>query len=269
MTGISLNLLQVAVVLLCWFFEQTFPRLKNRNDSLLRLWSIGVLWAACLGAVAVCQLFFFQPLIDLLAPLKVVSISQLPIPQVVGFALSFLLLDFCGYSMHWISHKISPLWALHSVHHADRHVTAATGLLHHPLEAVFSFIAILCLMILFGVSLQVIVVFSLVSTFHNLLVHANLNIPLSADRVLRWFIVTPDMHRIHHSVSLREGNTNFGQIFPYWDRIFRTYLHQSSKPLGMILMGLPEAMQRKKFNAFQLLAQPFQSLHFDTHIRQK
>jgi len=269
MTDIALNLLQVAVVLLCWFLEQSFPRLKNRNHSLRRLWSIGVLWAACLGAVAVCQLYFFQPLIDLLAPIKLVGLSQLPIPQPVGFALSFLLLDFCGYAIHWISHQLSPLWALHSVHHADKHVTAATGLLHHPLEAAFSFVAMLCLMIFLGVSLQVIVVFSVLSTFHNLLVHANLDIPLTAERVLRWFIVTPDMHRIHHSVNLSEGNANFGQLFPYWDWMFRTYMAQPSKPMRGILMGLPEAMQPKRFSAFQLLAQPFQSPRFATYLRQK
>ena len=267
MTDATLNLIQVAIILLCWLIERNFPRLKNRNDSIRRLFAIFVVWAASLGALAASQLFLFQALIDLLAPLKVVSISQLPIPQVVGFVLSFLFLDLCSYLIHGISHKISPLWALHSVHHADRHVTAATGLLHHPLEAVFSFIAMLCLMIFFGVSLQVIVAFSLVSTFHNLLVHANFNIPRPVECVLRWFIVTPDMHRIHHSVNLIEGNSNFGQLFPYWDRVFRTYKAEPSKPAEFVLMGLPEAMQPKKFNALQLLAQPFKSPRFDANLR--
>jgi sterol desaturase/sphingolipid hydroxylase (fatty acid hydroxylase superfamily) len=143
------------------------------------------------------------------------------------------------------------------VHHADKHVTAATGLLHHPLEMVFNFIVTVCLLILFGISLQVIVAYSLLSTLHNLLVHANVSIPARLDRVLRWFMVTPDMHRTHHSVRPTEGNSNFGQLFPYWDWLFRTYQAKPSTPLAKLKMGLIEPNKGFAFNPLGLLSQPF------------
>ena len=249
--------LQLSIVALCWLAEHYFPRLSNRGDSVRRVFSILVVWAAALGAVAFCQAYLFQPLISLVAPFKIFSFSQLPIPSEVGFILSLLLLDLFQYLIHWASHKISPLWALHSVHHADKHVTAATGLLHHPLEMMLNFIVTVCLLILFGISLQVIVTYSLLSMFHNLLVHANVNIPARLDRVLRWFIVTPDMHRTHHSMRPTEGNSNFGQLFPYWDWLFRTYQAKPTTPLAKLKMGLIEPNKGVAFNPLELMVQPF------------
>lgn len=237
--------------------EHYFPCVTNRGDSLRRLLSIFAVWISALGAVALCQAYLFQPLINWLAPLQVLSLSRLPIPDEVGFVLSLLLLDLFQYLIHWASHKMPPIWVLHSVHHTDKHVTAATGLLHHPFESVFNFIVTVCFLILFGISLQVIVAYSLLSTFHNLLVHANVKIPARVDRVLRWFIVTPDMHRTHHSVRPTEGNSNFGQLFPYWDWLFSTYLAKPSKPVGQLRMGLPETTQARRFGPFELLTQPF------------
>lgn len=257
MSDKTLIFLQLALVAFCWVAEYFFPRLTSRADSLRRLLSIFIIWLAALAAVAVCQAYLFQTLINWLAPFKVLSLSQLPIPNSVGFVLSLLCIDLFQYFVHWISHKIAPLWAIHSVHHADKHVTAATGLLHHPFEAVFNFITMLCFLILFGVSLQVIVAFSLLSAVHNLLVHANVRIPPRLEHALRWFIVTPDMHRTHHSVNYAEGNSNFGQIFPYWDRLFGTYIARPSKPVAQLRMGLPPTNPARRFDPLGLLSQPF------------
>ena len=259
---LSLNmavLIQLGLIALCWPLEQRFPRLLRGADSTRRLASIIALGCCSFGVAVLFQAQLFQPLIGVYSPLSVISISQLSIPEWLGFGLSLLLLDFVQYGLHWLSHKITPLWALHSIHHSDKHVTAATSLLHHPLETLVVYILTLFVLVVLGISVQVILAYAVLSMLHNAFSHANIRIPESVDRVLRFVIVTPDMHRTHHSVVLAEGNSNFSQIFPWWDWLFGTYTAVPSKHAADLKMGLAEPSVFTHFNLIDLLLQPFRT----------
>lgn len=259
---LSLNIaivIQLGLIALCWLLEQRFPRLLRSADSTRRLASIIALGCCSFGVAALIQAQLFQPLIGVFSPLSLVSISQLSISEWLGFGLSLLLLDFIQYGLHWLSHKIPPLWALHSIHHSDKHVTAATSLLHHPLETLVAYILTLFVLVVLGISVQVILAYAVLSMVHNAFSHANIRIPESVDRVLRFVIVTPDMHRTHHSVVLAEGNSNFSQIFPWWDWLFSTYTAVPSKHAADLKMGLAEPSVFTRFNLIDLLLQPFRT----------
>lgn len=259
---LSLNIamvIQLGLIALCWPLEHRFPRLLRSADSTRRLASIIALGCCSFGVAVLFQAQLFQPLIGVFAPLSLVSISQLSIPEWLGFGLSLLLLDFVQYGLHGLSHKIPPLWALHSIHHSDKHVTAATSLLHHPLETLVAYILTLFVLVVLGISVQVILAYAVLSMLHNAFSHANIHIPESVDRVLRFVIVTPDMHRTHHSVVLVEGNSNFSQIFPWWDWLFGTYKAVPSKPAADLKMGLAEPSTFSGFNLLDLLFQPFRT----------
>ena len=259
---LSLNVaiaIQLGLIVLCWPLEQRFARLAHGADSTRRFASIIALGCCSFGVAALFQAQLFQPLIGVFSHLSLVSISQLSIPEWLGFGLSLLLLDFMQYVLHWLSHKIPPLWALHSIHHSDKHVTAATSLLHHPLETLVVYILTLFVLVVLGISVQVILAYAVLSMLHNAFSHANIHIPESVDRVLRFVIVTPDMHRTHHSVVLAEGNSNFSQIFPWWDWLFGTYKAAPSKPAADLKMGLAEPSIFSRFNLLDLLLQPFRT----------
>ena len=260
--NLSLNVaiaIQLGLIALCWPLEQRFPSLLRGADSTRRLATIIALGCCSFGVAVLFQAQLFQPLIAVFSPLSLVIISQLSIPEWLGFGLSLLLLDFVQYSLHWLSHKIPPLWALHSIHHSDKHVTAATSLLHHPLETLVVYILTLFVLVVLGISVQVILAYAVLSMLHNAFSHANIHIPKSVDRVLRLAIVTPDMHRTHHSVVLAEGNSNFSQIFPWWDWLFGTYKAVPSKAAADLKMGLAEPSTFSSFNLLDLLFQPFRT----------
>jgi sterol desaturase/sphingolipid hydroxylase (fatty acid hydroxylase superfamily) len=152
-------------------------------------------------------------------------------------------------------HKIHVLWRIHAIHHSDEKVSALTGLLHHPAEALVSYFLILVLGILVGLPMVALVIYGFVSALHNAFVHADVTLPKRLDRILRTVIVTPSMHRTHHLASAREGDSNFGQIFSIWDRIFRTCV--SDADLSGKL-GLPSPERPKSFTVLGLMAHPFE-----------
>lgn len=257
MSNTNLLTTHIALLVICGLLEHYLPKITKQANSLRKLVVVLIVWLLGLGVVALCQRYLFIPLIDILAPLQLFSVAQFPVPIPVGFLFSFLLLDVMQYWIHRISHTNFLLWAIHSVHHSDRHVTAATGLLHHPFEVILLFVITLTFLILCGISLHVIIAYSLCSMAHNFLSHLNVALPVHLDRALRLFIVTPDMHRTHHSIQPNEGNSNFGQIFPFWDRLFGTYLATPSRSVDCLKMGLPAKTTSDRFTVPALLLQPF------------
>src|SRR5690348_5190633 len=182
-----------------------------------------------------------ERLIAAFAPLRVFNLGRLPLPDWAIFVLSFLLVDLLNYVFHWLSHAVPMLWRLHAIHHSDEHVTAVTGQLHHPLELVASYVFLIFVYVLIGMPILAAIIYGLVYAVHNAFAHADIALPARLDRALRWVLVTPDLHRTHHSRDLREGNSNFGQVFTVWDRLFGTYIDRPSLPEAELRMGLPEA----------------------------
>lgn len=146
-------------------------------------------------------------------------------PVLAGF-LSFVILDFSVWFEHVASHKIPILWRIHRMHHSDTGFDVTTALRFHPLEIVLSMLWKAAIVVALGVPVVAVLLFEIVLNGTAMFNHSNARLPLGLDRVLRLFIVTPDMHRVHHSSIPEETDTNYGFNFPFWDRMFGTYLSQ-------------------------------------------
>ena len=154
----------------------------------------------------------------------VMNIYEIPfVPSVV---LSVMLMDLVIYLQHVMVHAIPALWRLHRVHHADLDYDVTTGARFHPIEILLSMLIKIGTIMVLGPPLVAVVIFEVVLNATAMFNHSNVRLPLGLDRVLRWFLVTPDMHRVHHSVEDDETNSNFGFSLPWWDRLFGTYRDQ-------------------------------------------
>ncbi len=139
------------------------------------------------------------------------------------FVLSLLVLDLAVYFQHLMFHTVPLFWQLHKVHHADSTINTTSAVRFHPVEMILSLCIKVSVILLFGISPREVLVFEIILNGCSLFNHACIFLPGQVDRVLRFLIVTPDMHRIHHSVRLRETNRNFGFCLTWWDFLFGTY----------------------------------------------
>jgi sterol desaturase/sphingolipid hydroxylase (fatty acid hydroxylase superfamily) len=141
-------------------------------------------------------------------------------------AVSVVIMDFVIYVQHVMVHAIPILWRLHRVHHADPDYDVTTGARFHTLEIILSMLIKFATIVLLGPPVVAVVLFEVILNATAMFNHGNVRLPSGLDRVLRWFVVTPDMHRVHHSVEDDEANSNFGFSLPWWDRLFGTYRDQ-------------------------------------------
>ncbi|WP_022661906.1 sterol desaturase family protein [Paucidesulfovibrio longus] len=214
--------------------EAAFPRRPRKLPRLRR-------WPGNLGMVASAAL-----LARLLLPMAPVGAAlwsaqqgvglfhALPLPPLVEGVMAVLFLDAAIYWQHRAFHRFRPLWRVHRMHHSDLDLDASSGLRFHPIELLASLIFKMLLVVLLGASAVSVLVFELLLNGCAMFNHANLALPPRADRLLRLLLITPDMHRVHHSTDMRESNRNFGFSVPWWDRIFATYKpHPDKGQLGM------------------------------------
>lgn len=176
----------------------------------------------------VIALFIMYPLVNLLAPLQLISVARLQMPRILNIALSFLLIDLAYYWIHRLHHLVPYLWRLHKLHHTDEEVDALTTVLHHPFEIISGFVVLTIIFVIFDIPVIVITYYSMIFIVHSAVTHTRLLMPVQIDRFLRLIIVTPNMHRIHHAKDKVLGNSNFGQLFSIWDRLFGTYAAEST-----------------------------------------
>lgn len=177
-------------------------------------------------------------------------------PGWVVVVLSVLLLDLAIYLQHVMFHAVPALWRLHRMHHADTEIDATTGLRFHPVEILLSMAIKLAVVAALGVPPVAVLIFEVLLNATALFNHANINLPRRVDRVLRLVMVTPDMHRVHHSVIPAETNSNFGFNLPWWDRLLGTYRAQPVKGhLGMTI-GLERFRDRRELWLDRMLLQP-------------
>src|SRR3989339_1621712 len=145
------------------------------------------------------------------------------LPYWVAVVLSVVALDFIIYLQHVMFHAIPVFWRIHRMHHADLDFDVTTGIRFHPIEIVLSMLIKFAIIIVLGPPIVSVIVFEVLLNATSMFNHGNVWIPHKIDRILRWFAVTPDMHRVHHSVEAYETNTNFGFSMPWWDRLLGTY----------------------------------------------
>ena len=177
-------------------------------------------------------------LVNFVAPFEIFSFSNMPVPKILSIILSFLFIDFFSYFSHWSFHKIQFLWSLHRLHHSDKSVDTITTFFHHPLERVADFFINVTIFVLFDIPVPVILFYGLIASLHAPLTHFKILLPEKLNKILSYLIVTPNFHRIHHSLDMKEGNSNFGIIFPFWDKLFGTYVSKTSAQMRVMKLGI-------------------------------
>ena len=179
-------------------------------------------------------------------------------PFWLAFIASLLLLDLIIYAQHVVFHKIPLLWRLHRMHHTDLDFDVTTALRFHPLEIVLSMLIKLAVVILLGAPAVAVMVFEVILNATAMFNHGNVGLPPWLDQRLRWLLVTPDMHRVHHSVLVEETDSNFGFNLPWWDRLFGTYRDQPREGHTGMTIGLESFRDGRATGLYGLLLQPFQ-----------
>ena len=155
-----------------------------------------------------------------------------------AFALSLIALDFAIYLQHVMFHAVPLLWRLHRVHHADADIDVTTGARFHPIEILLSMLIKFAVIAVLGAPAAAVLVFEVLLNATAMFNHANLHLFESVDRLLRLILVTPEMHRIHHSMEVAETNSNFGFNLPWWDRLFGTYRDRARLPQESMAIGV-------------------------------
>ncbi|KKN01373.1 hypothetical protein LCGC14_1128380 [marine sediment metagenome] len=186
-------------------------------------------------------------------------INWLPeMPLWLYVVLGVLLLDFFGaYLAHYVEHNVKPLWMIHLVHHTDHHVDTTTANRHHPLESVIRFAFTLMGVVIVGTPIGILFLYQSMSLVATQFSHANIKLPKRVDKALSWFIVSPDMHKVHHHYVLPYTDSNYGNIFSIWDRLLGTYMAYDRENIVYGVDTFPDAVDNG--NLKKLLKQPFHS----------
>lgn len=184
-------------------------------------------------------------------------LHRIDCPGWLEIVLAFVVLDLVIYLQHVLFHAVPLLWRLHRVHHADRDVDASTGVRFHTLEILLSLGIKVIAVVVLGAPALAVLLFEIMLNATSLFNHANLRLPTWLDRVLRLVLVTPDMHRVHHSLARRETNSNFGFNLPWWDCLFGTYRAQPAAGHETMLLGLEQFQDESADSFGALLVMPF------------
>ncbi len=178
-------------------------------------------------------------------------------PDPLAIRLSVVLLDLAIYLQHVMFHAVPALWRLHRMHHADLDFDVTTGARFHPIEILLSMAIKMAVVAALGPPAVAVLIFEVVLNATAMFNHGNVRVPIKLDGVLRWLVVTPDMHRVHHSVIPRETNSNFGFNLPWWDRLFGTYRAQSAAGHGAMIIGIVQFLTPRVLWLDLILVQPF------------
>lgn len=247
----------IGTLALIGLWETLAPK---RAPTVSKLWR----WTNNFGVT-----FFNTFLLRILFPLLAVGAAALAaekgwgllnlisLPSVLAILIAIVVQDFVIYWQHVMFHKIPVLWQLHKMHHADVDYDVSTGARFHPIEIILSMLLKLAVVFLLGPPVVAVIIFEILLSSVAMFNHANAGLPGPIDRIVRLFIVTPDMHRVHHSVIRKEHDHNFGFNLPWWDYLFRTYTDQPSAGHDGMTIGLDEYQTNRKQSFFWMLALPF------------
>jgi sterol desaturase/sphingolipid hydroxylase (fatty acid hydroxylase superfamily) len=246
----------VGVLAAMAWWEGVAPRRPRRIGRALR-------WTGNLGVVVLSTL-----VLRALFPLLAVGLAALAqergwgLLNVLGvsgggaFVASLLALDLTIYLQHVMFHAVPALWRLHRMHHADLEFDATTGVRFHPLEIVLSMGLKLGFVLAFGPPAAAVLVFEVVLNATAMFNHGNVRLPLEVDRLLRLLVVTPDMHRVHHSIRPDETNSNFGFNVAWWDRLLGTYRAQPVDGHEGMTIGIEQFRTEGDLRLDRMLVQP-------------
>ncbi len=226
--------------------------------------SKAVRWYSNLGVVAIDSLtvYILFPLVAIHVAVMAQDkgwgmLNNLDIPTWLKVFAGVLILDMIIYLQHIMFHAVPALWRLHMMHHADLDYDVTTGLRFHPIEIIISMGIKMGSVAAIGASPFTVILFEIILNATAMFNHGNIKLPLQIDKFLRLLVVTPDMHRVHHSVTIRETNSNFGFSFPWWDRLFGTYRPQPAAGHEGMTIGLSQFRDVRQNTLHRMLALPF------------
>lgn len=246
-----------AVLALC---EHRWPR-RPLTVSKTRRWTANL----CIVALNTLAVRLLLPL----APFGLAAHIQnkgwglwplLGVSGVLEMVLSLLILDLLIYWQHRLFHRVPLFWRLHRMHHADLDLDVSSGARFHPIEILLSLLIKMAAVVLLGISPWSVLLFEILLNATSMFNHANLRLPLALDRWLRLVVVTPDMHRVHHSIIPRETYSNFGFNLPWWDWLFASYIAQPRDGHLEMQIGLPWWRKQEELGLWALMLQPFRQL---------
>lgn len=237
--------------------ERAVPR-RPPGVSRIKRWAANLLMQA-IDVVAARLLFPVLPVgLAFLCAQKGWGIfNYAPPPYPVAVVAGVLILDLVIYVQHVLFHRTPVLWRLHMVHHTDRDIDVTTGIRFHPLEILLSLVIKMAAVAVLGAPPAAVLIFEILLNGATMFNHGNIGIPLGLDRLIRLGMVTPDMHRVHHSVLFRETNSNYGFSFPWWDRLFGTYKAQPDAGHEKMEIGLHGYHDERALRWSSLLVMPF------------
>lgn len=249
-----ISLFSILAIMAVW--ELAAPRRRQEIPRLLR-------WSNNIGMTVIDTL-----LVRLTFPLVAVGMASyavvrgwglfniFQVPSWIAFLVSFLLFDLAIYLQHVMFHAVPLLWRLHRVHHSDPEFDVTTGLRFHPLEILISMGLKLALVVVLGPPAIAVLFFEVVLNGTAMFNHSNIRLPIAVDQLLRLLVVTPDMHRVHHSVFSNESNSNYGFNLPWWDRALGTYVAQPQDGHDQMTIGIGQFRTSRDLWLDRMLFQP-------------
>jgi sterol desaturase/sphingolipid hydroxylase (fatty acid hydroxylase superfamily) len=246
----------IAVFVGMAIWETAAPR-RPRSYSRLRRWPSNLSVVALNNA-----------LVRIVLPVTAVSLASagerhgwgllnhLSVPSWAALIVSVVLLDFAIYLQHVMFHAVPVFWRVHRMHHADLDFDVTTGARFHPIEIVLSMLIKFGVVVALGASAPSVLIFEVVLNATSMFNHGNVRIPIALDRYLRWLVVTPDMHRVHHSIVVNETNSNFGFNLPWWDRMLGTYRDQPAAGHDGMTIGIDQFRTARELLLDRMLSQP-------------
>lgn len=241
---------------LMWMIEAAIPLFQNRTK---KIGHTGVNLFFTITTIIVNFLFavLLVKACDFTVQHKFGLLYLADLPLWLHVILALMLLDLIGaYFIHWLGHKVKWMWKFHAIHHTDPHVNTTTALRHHPGESVFRAVFLILAILISGVPVGIVMLYQSCSAFFSQFNHANIILPKWLDGPMQWIIVSPNMHKVHHHYVMPVTDTNYGNIFSFWDRIFGTFI---KKELNEIQYGLDIFPEEKAHSWLpRLLRMPFE-----------
>jgi sterol desaturase/sphingolipid hydroxylase (fatty acid hydroxylase superfamily) len=214
----------VGGLLLLWIIEGAIPRLSFKSNR-YRHAGTNLFFTLTTAIVNLGFAFLIVKASEWTSREQFGLLYLIHLPLWLHCILALLMLDFIGaYLVHFIQHKIGWMWHFHKIHHIDTAIDATTALRHHPVESFFRVIALFLAIITMGVPIWMVMLYQTFSAFMAQFNHANIRLPKWLDNTLSWIIVSPDMHKVHHSHYQPETDSNYANIFSLWDRLFGTFV---------------------------------------------
>lgn len=247
----------IGVLAVMAFLEAVFPRRQRVQKRSAR-------WTTNLGLIVIDTIALRLALPIVAMGMAVIAetrgwglLNQVSWPLWVELIIAIAVLDMLIYWQHVASHHIPLLWRLHKVHHADRDIDVTTGIRFHPIEIILSMVYKIVCIVLLGPAVAAVFLFEVILNACAMFNHANVRLPLWLDQFIRVFLVTPDMHRVHHSTIVKETNSNYGFSLSIWDRLFGSYIAQPREGHDGMTIGLAEYQDKGPSSLLWTLIIPF------------